>query len=82
MYTRRFNRMFKCMKTQNGEDFYKDCATYMVHDNVSNAKTFTKTAKVVNEDVTTMYVPHFVTQVEQSCHARRCHNNLSRIVTQ
>ena len=32
------------------------------------ARTFTKTAKVVNEDATTIYVAHFVTQVEQSCH--------------
>jgi hypothetical protein len=52
-----------------------------VHDNMSNAKTFTKTAKVVNKDATTIYVAHLVMQIEQSYHARRCHNNLSRYVT-
>ena len=52
------------MKTQNREDFYEDCAACMVHDKIRNARTFTKTAKVVNEDATTIYVAHFVTQVE------------------
>ena len=44
------DRTFICMKTQKGEDYYEDCATCM--DDMSNAKTFTKTAKVVNEDAT------------------------------
>jgi len=29
-------RVLKCMKIQKGEDFYEDCATFMMHDNMSN----------------------------------------------